>query len=121
MRKRQHKILYWLGDSLESLKQFSEAAKREAGHQLSRVQEGFEPDDWKPMTTVGVGVKEVRIKLEKAYRVMYVAKFPEGVYVLHAFDKKIQRTSKTDLDLATTRYKRLVKERKLIHDQTHHE
>lgn len=64
------------------------------------------------MTTVGVGVREVRIKTEKAYRVIYVAKFFEGVYVLHAFDKKTQRTSKVDLDLATARYKSLVKERK---------
>ena len=111
MRKHQHKPLYWLGDSLEALKQFSDAAMREAGHQLNRVQEGFEPDDWKPMTTVGVGVKEVRIKSEKAYRVMYAAKFPEAVYVLHAFDKKTQRTSKRDLDLATNRYKSLVKQR----------
>jgi phage-related protein len=112
MRKHQHKPLYWLGDSLEALKTFSEAAKREAGHQLNRVQDGFEPNDWKPMTTVGVGVREVRIKTEKAYRVIYVAKFFEGVYVLHAFDKKTQRTSKADLDLATARYKSLLKERK---------
>ena len=112
MRKHQHKPLYWLGDSLEALKTFSEAAKREAGHQLNRVQDGFEPNDWKPMTAVGVGVREVRIKTEKAYRVIYVAKFFEGVYVLHAFDKKTQRTSNADLDLATARYNSLVKERK---------
>ena len=112
MQRRQHKTLYWLGDSLNALMQFSDAAKREAGHQLNLVQDGFEPDDWKPMTPVGAGVKEVRIRLEKAYRVMYVAKFLEGVYVLHAFDKKTQRTSKLDLDLATSRYKSLVKDRK---------
>ena len=112
MRKHHSKPLFWLGDSLDTLMKFSDAAKREAGHQLNRVQEGFEPNDWKPMTTVGRGVKEIRIKLEKAYRVLYVAKFAEGIYVLHAFDKKTQRTSKPDLDLAAMRYKTLVNERK---------
>lgn len=110
--RKQYKPLYWLGNSLDALLQFSAAAKREAGHQLNRVQDGLDPDDWKLMTTVGPGVRELRIVMEKAYRVMYVAKFSEGVYVLHAFDKKTQRTSKADLDLATMRYKSLVKERK---------
>lgn len=60
------------------------------------------------METVGAGVREIRIRVEKAYRVLYVAKFPEAIYVLHAFEKKTQKTSKTDLDLASTRYRQLV-------------
>ena len=63
------------------------------------------------METVGAGVREIRIRVEKAYRVLYVAKFPEAIYVLHAFEKKTQRTSKTDLDLASTRYRQLVNQR----------
>ncbi|MDD2808672.1 type II toxin-antitoxin system RelE/ParE family toxin [Rhodoferax sp.] len=71
-----------------------------------------EPTDWKPMETVGAGVKEIRIKIEKAYRVLYIAKFSEAIYVLHAFEKKTPKTSKVDLDLANTRYRQLVNERK---------
>ncbi|TXT38494.1 MAG: hypothetical protein FD135_2853 [Comamonadaceae bacterium] len=63
------------------------------------------------METVGAGVREIRIRVEKAYRVLYVAKFPEAIYVLHAFEKKTQKTSKTDLDLASTRYRQLVNQR----------
>lgn len=108
----RHKTLNWLGDSLDVVKDFAQEAKKEAGHQLDRVQQGFDPDDWKPMETVGPGVKEVRIRIEKAYRVLYVAKFPEAVYVRHAFEKKTARTSKTDLDLASGRYRQLVNMRK---------
>jgi phage-related protein len=64
------------------------------------------------METVGAGVKEIRIRVEKAYRVLYVAKFAEAVYVLHAFEKKTQRTAKADIDLANVRYRQLVNERK---------
>ena len=112
MIRVQQKTLSWLGDSLESVKDFSEEARRESGHQLGRVQEGHEPADWKPMETVGAGVKEIRIRVERAYRILYVAKFAEAIYVLHAFEKSTQKTSKTDLDLASTRYRQLVNERK---------
>jgi len=112
MSKMQPKPLIWLGDSLEAVKSFSVTAKKEAGHELGQVQEGREPSDWKPMETVGAGVKEIRIRVEKAYRVLYVAKFAEAVYVLHGFEKKTQKTSKADLDLANTRYRQLVNERK---------
>jgi phage-related protein len=112
MLKAQPKSLIWLGDSLEAVKSFSPGARREAGHQLGVVQEGHDPSDWKPMETVGAGVKEIRIRLEKAYRVLYVAKFAEAVYVLHGFEKKTQRTSKADIDLANKRYRELTIERK---------
>lgn len=109
--KGQPKQLRWLGDSLDAVKTFSDEAKRSAGHQLSLIQSGLEPLDWKAMETVGPGVKEIRIRVEKAYRVMYVAKFNEAVYVLHAFVKKTQRTSKLDIDLSIQRYKALIKAR----------
>ena len=111
MIRMQPKRMLWLGDSLEAVKDFSAEARREAGHQLSRVQTGEEPTDWKPMETVGAGVREIRVRVEKAYRVLYVAKFAEAIYVLHAFEKKTQRTSKSDLDLASGRYRRLINER----------
>jgi phage-related protein len=107
------KELMWLGDSLEAVKAFSNDARRETGHQLGRVQNGLAPGDWKAMEIVGPGVKEIRVRFESAYRVLYVAKFSEAVYVLHAFVKKTQKTSKKDIDLAIERYKALVKARSM--------
>jgi len=99
------------GSSLDDLRAFPLAAKREAGHQLDQVQNGQEPDDWKPMNIVGQGVKEIRIRdASGAFRVIYVAKFADAVYVLHCFQKKTEKTSKADLDLATKRYRDLLKE-----------
>lgn len=105
------KPVEFLGSSLDDLRAFPIQAKREAGHQLDQVQNGQDPDDWKPMNTVGQGVKEIRIRdAAGAFRVIYVAKFAEAVYVLHCFQKKTGKTSKTDLDLAAQRYRDLLKE-----------
>lgn len=99
------------GSSLDDLRAFPLAAKREAGHQLDQVQNGQEPDDWKPMSTVGQGVKEIRIRdATGAFRIIYVAKFANAVYVLHCFQKKTAKTSKADLELAAKRYRDLLKE-----------
>lgn len=90
------KPIDWRGSSLRDIKDddiFTPNARKEAGHQLSRVQAGLEPDDWKPFDVVGAGTKEIRINLDDGwFRVMYVAKFPEAVYVLHCFKKKTTRT-----------------------------
>jgi phage-related protein len=109
--KKQSKQIRWLGDSLDALKGFSAEARRSAGHQLGLVQAGLDPFDWKPMEIVGSGTKEIRIRVETGYRVFYVAKFDEAIYVLHAFVKKTQKTSKKDIDLAANRYKALLTER----------
>lgn len=99
------------GSALDDLRAFPQAARREAGHQLSQVQHGREPDDWKPMNTVGRGVREIRIRdAAGAFRVLYVAKFEDAVYVLHCFQKKTQKTSKADVNLAAQRYRDLLKE-----------
>ena len=99
------------GSSLEDLRAFPTNARREAGHQLDQVQSGQEPDDWKPMNSVGQGVREIRIRDETgAFRVIYIAKFADAVYVLHCFQKKTEKTSKTDVDLATKRYRELKQE-----------
>lgn len=99
------------GSSLEDLRAFPLATRREAGHQIDRVQSGLEPDDWKPMVAVGPGVKEIRIRdAAGAFRVIYVAKFEDAVYVLHCFQKKTQKTAKADLDLAGKRYRDVLKE-----------
>lgn len=108
---RPAKYIVFQASSLDDLRTFPLSARREAGHQLDRVQHGQEPDDWKPMATVGKGVQEIRIHDESgAFRVMYVAKFASAVYVLHCFQKKTQQTSKADIDLAAKRYRELLKE-----------
>lgn len=105
------KAVEFRGSSLDDLRAFPLSVRREAGHQLDQVQNGQEPDDWKPMNTVGQGVKEVRIRdAAGAFRSVYVAKLADAVYVLHCFQKKTEKTSKTDLDLATKRYRDLLKE-----------
>jgi phage-related protein len=109
--KTNPKQIRWLGNSLEEVKTFSDEAKRSAGHQLGLVQSGHDPLDWKPMESIGAGVKEIRIRVETSYRVIYVAKFSEAVYVLHAFVKKTQKTSKKDIDLSVDRYKALIRAR----------
>jgi phage-related protein len=106
------KRVEWLGDSLDRLRKFPAEPKREAGYQLERVQAGKEPADFKPMPSVGLGVNEIRIRKEGAFRVIYIAKFVETIYVLHAFEKKARKTSKQDIELARTRFKKLVQERR---------
>ncbi|WP_174788254.1 type II toxin-antitoxin system RelE/ParE family toxin [Vreelandella titanicae] len=107
------KPIEFLGSSLDDLRTFPASARSEAGHQLDQVQNGREPDDWKPMPTVGQGVKEIRVRdVAGAFRVMYVAKFADVVYVLHCFQKKTQKTSKGDIDLAEKRYRVLAQEYK---------
>lgn len=103
------KRVEFLGDSLDQLKDFPESARKEAGVQLHKVQLGFDPSDWKPMATVGSGVREIRIRDPKgAFRVLYVAHIASALYVLHAFQKKTQQTAKKDLDLAASRLKQIL-------------
>ncbi|MGH2610943.1 MAG: type II toxin-antitoxin system RelE/ParE family toxin, partial [Tepidiformaceae bacterium] len=97
------KPLWWVGSSLEDLRAFPAAARRESGYQLRRVQRGLMPDDWKPMASVGQGVCEVRVHTDTEHRVFYVARFAEAVYVLHAFEKKARKTSKADISLGKSR------------------
>ncbi len=101
------KGIVFCGQSLNVIRDFSASAKREAGHQLDRVQRGLSPQDWKPMTSVGLGVKEIRIQEQGQYRIIYVARFGDTIYVLHAFQKKTRKTRKTDIDSARHELKAL--------------
>jgi phage-related protein len=103
------KALIWLGSSRADLRAFSALARRLAGFQLRRVQQGLEPDDWKAMQTVGPGVREIRIHVGGAHRVFYVATRPEAIYVLHAFEKKTQKTNAHDLRIGRDRFRALRK------------
>ena len=105
------KRISFVDRSLNDLKQFPEDARREAGYQLDKVQRGFDPADWKPMKTVGAGVSEIRIKDDQGiYRVIYITKYANTVFVLHAFKKKSQKTAKKDLDIARKRLKAVIQE-----------
>lgn len=102
------KDLYFAGTSLEDLKAFPVDAKREAGFQLDRVQYNLDPADWKPMKTIGPGVRKIRIRCsDGAFRVIYTAKVGNNVFVLHAFRKKTQRTPHRDIELARQRLKEI--------------
>ena len=101
------KPLKFTGSSLADLRKFPVNAKREAGYQLNQVQLGFEPSDWKPVSCIGSGVREIRIHNDGEFRVIYITRLHETVYVLHAFQKKARKTPKKDLDLARARLKLL--------------
>ena len=99
----------FVGSSLDDLKNFPAEARREAGFELDAVQRGLMPADFKPMLAVGAGAYEIRVRVLGEWRIIYVAKFERAVYVLHAFQKKTQKTRKEDIELAARRY-RLVEE-----------
>lgn len=106
------KKITWLGDTHETVKSYSSIVKQEIGHNLDKVQRGQKPYDWKPMSSVGRGVEEIRIHEKNEYRVLYIAKFKESIYVLHTFIKKTQQTLKRDIDLAKHRYAELLELRR---------
>jgi len=101
------KPLRFVGSSLDDLRTFPAEARRQAGFELYAIQRGLGPSDWKPMKAVGSGVREIRIRVLGEWRVLYVAKFADAVYVLHAFQKKTQKTRRNDLEIARRRYKQL--------------
>lgn len=101
------------GDSLDALRAFPESARREAGYQIDKVQHGQEPDDWKPMASIGAGVKEIRVWDEAGtFRVVYLAKLADAVFVLHCFQKKTEQTSEKDIRLTRKRFKELMEKYK---------
>ena len=103
------KPVQFVGDSRDAIRSFPENARREAGFQIERVQHGLDPDHWKPMATIGRGVREIRIvDRAGAFRVVYLATFADAVYVLHAFKKKSQATPQRDIELAARRYAELM-------------
>ncbi len=105
------KALWWLGSSRDDIRAFPVDARRLAGFQLRRVQQGLEPNDWRPMPTIGPGVQEIRIHTAREHRVIYIARFAEAVYVVHAFEKRTRKTPKRDLNLARQRVQQLLRER----------
>ncbi|MBA4143968.1 MAG: type II toxin-antitoxin system RelE/ParE family toxin [Nitrosospira sp.] len=110
---KSEKEIRWIGSSYDDLLAFPEDPRRAAGFQLSKVQAGLEPEDWRAFDEVGAGTREIRIRESSGiYRVMYVAKFEEALYVLHCFQKKTQATSKRDKDIAEARYRAIINMRR---------
>ena len=101
------KSLSFIGSSLAELSEFPDDARRAAGFELWQVQNGLMPSDFKPMLGVGPGAYEIRIRVSGEWRVIYVARFADSIFVLHAFRKKTQKTPKEDIELARRRYRQI--------------
>ena len=115
---QSHKVLQWIGSARQEVRSFPDEARHKAGTELLAVQKGGDPGDWKPMDGVGPGAREIRIRTVDGgtvqHRVIYVAKFPEAVYVLHAFEKKTARTSPHNIEVAARRYRQLLQRRRSL-------
>src|SRR5258708_6677343 len=103
------KSVVWLGTALDDVRDFPSEARREAGFQLGLLQEGKEADDWKSISTVGQGTIEIRIHTSQEHRVFVVTKLAGRICVLHAFEKRSQKTSQRHIDLARRRYRELIR------------
>ena len=101
------KPLKFVGSSLGDLQDFPIGARRAAGFELWAVQRGLLPSDWKAIASVGAGAYEIRIHVLGEWRIIYVAKFAKAVYVLHAFQKKTQKTREADIAIAARRFKQI--------------
>lgn len=99
------KPMEWLGTSRRDIRAFPDRVKQQFGTELMALQAGYDPADWKPMSTVGPGVREIRVQYEGQYRVIYIAKYVHTIYVLHAFRKKTQKTPRRDIEIARARLK----------------
>jgi phage-related protein len=108
------KRIVWIGSSLDDVRAFSPEPRRLAGYQLHRLQNGMTPNDWKPVKTVGPGVNEIRIHSVVEHRILYVVRFPETIYVLHAFQKRTRQTRQADIELAKSRLAELIR----LHSKT---
>jgi phage-related protein len=105
------KPVVWMGSARRDLQAFPSDARRAAGRQLNQVQLGRTPADFKPISTVGSGVYEIRIHTQTEHRLIYVAKFAEAVYVLHAFEKRTRKTNRRDLEIAQRRLAEVLRSR----------
>ncbi|MBB4635674.1 type II toxin-antitoxin system RelE/ParE family toxin [Longimicrobium terrae] len=114
------KPLIWIGRARREFEAFPAKAIEEAGFQLEWIQNGVDPADWKPMETIGRGACELRVRIWDGgtvqLRVIYVARFAEAVYILHAFEKKTKATSRHNLDVAKVRYAGMLRERGSMHN-----
>src|SRR3989337_3929087 len=107
MQNEHMKPLNFIGSGLDDLRNFPEEARKAAGFELYAIQRGLVPSDWKPMSSIGRGVKEIRIHVLGEWRIIYVATFEDAVHVLHSFQKKTRTTNQHDIEIARKRYKQI--------------
>jgi phage-related protein len=103
MIKVKLRPIFWHGNSQAVVRGWPGVSKRQAGAELFRLQLGSDPIHWRPMKSVGHGVREIKIVEGGQFRVLYLTQRGEDIVVLHAFEKKTQRTAKSDIDLAKQR------------------
>ncbi len=104
------KEIEFLGDSLKAISEFPKGARQATGYQLCRLQESKEPNDFKPMPTIGKGVEEIRVwDGSGTFRVFYTARVANTIYVLHAFQKKTRETPDREIEIAKRRYAQLIR------------
>lgn len=108
------KPIIWLGNTLKNLREYPNEVRSEIGYNLEKVQLGESPFDWKSMHNIGFGVKEIRIHGSNEYRVLYVAKFSEAIYILNVFIKKTEKTVNREIESAKNNYRKIAELRKLI-------
>lgn len=108
------KPILWIASALDDLRAFPEDVRRMAGFELRRVQQGLQPTDWKPMASVGAGVEEIRIHTGRKHRVFYIARFEEGVCVLHAFEKRSRKAPARDMEVARHRLRAVLATRRRV-------
>ena len=97
------------GDTLDIIRQLPEKPKNRIGYEIDRLQRNLEPIDWKPFSSIGSGVREIRIKINELYRVIYVAKFGNKIHILHVFKKKTQKTRQSDINIAKNRFNEVIR------------
>ena len=112
VRGDDERPIRWLGSALADLRRFPPGARQVAGYPLWRLQQGLDPDDWKPMPSIGPGVREMRVHTHQEHRVIYVTRSAEGICVLHAFEKRTRRTAPRDVQKARQRLGSLTRERR---------
>ncbi len=115
------KNIDWRGSSLKDLRNFPVDVKKRAGYELEQIQQGLPPTQWKSINDWGAGVVEIKIDaFAGTFRVVYIAKFEDAIYILHCFAKKTQQTSLTDIAIIKTRYAEIVRERERRQNEREH-
>lgn len=97
------------GNTLKTIRQLPDDVRHRSGYEIDRIQRGKEPENWKPFSTIGQGAREIRIQVDRQYRIIYIAKFEDKVHVLHVFEKKTQKTRKSDIEIAKNRLKEVIR------------
>lgn len=112
MTDKSLKDIHWHGDSLEVVRDFPRAVRTDIGSELYLLQLGEMPLHSRPFASVGRGAWEIKVKDESgAFRVFYVVRRRDGIHVLHAFQKKTQKTRKSDVELGKSRYREIQRKR----------